>query len=941
MWFLGLILGAILGGAIEGDEGAAVGAIAGAILGWQWRHRSTGTAAPGRVEALEDRVRDLAATVDLLRSRIRLLEEQAPRGKDADIVTATPPSLAPTPGPDEAVVPSAPTPAAAGAGPATMTTASSPVPTGAEPPPIGTSPPVGAEGVPPTVAPEPLSTSWGGGPAMPAWIARALAWFSGGNAVVRVGLVVLFFGVAFLLKYAYDHAFVPPAWRVAGAMLGGTALLALGWRLRQSKPAFALPLQGGGVGIMYLAVFAAFRLYDLLPAGAAFSLLALLAIGTVILALVQNVQMLALLAVSGGFLAPVLASTGSGNHVALFTYYGILDGGILAIAARRAWRPLNLTGFVFTFAIGALWGADAYRPELFASTQPFLALFFLIYLAIPALFARQAGNRTDGYLDGTLVFGLPIVAFALQSRVVAQFEYGLALSALAASACYVAAARVVKSRHHDTHPLLIAAFASIAFVLATLAIPLALDARWSSAAWALEGAAVAWVGLRQKRWLPRVAGYGLQLGAAALFLHGLGFTAPALPVLNRDALGFVFLALAAWFTAHSLERHADAALPAERGVRFAALGAGGLWWVAGVLRETDRFVPEAAAPATLAAVFALTCVAFDLLRRRLSWADARHLAWALPPLLALALMIAFAVGRHPFGQGGLIAWPTAVAAWLWILRRHDHDGIAPPVVLPAIALWVVAGTLAAEGRWLGTEWFARGSAWPVAGMLAAIAITLGAVVRAARTDRWPVVPHTAGLLDLGAGLLASALLAFTLAHNVLSDGAAPPLPYVPGLNPLDLASVGALLSIEFWMRAVRSRPIGTRLDESPWTRHAPIGIVAFLVANAALLRTLHHHVGAPLDPLGVMHSRVDQAGLSIFWTAMALVLMMLAHRRSARGLWLTGAALLGVTVLKLFVVDLANAGSVERIVSFVVVGLLMLVVGYFAPAPPKPQETET
>lgn len=933
MWFLGLVLGALLGGAIGDDEGAVIGAIAGAVLGWQWQHRGRSPAETSRLDALEDRVRDLTATVDLLRSRIRLLEEQgvapvspgqealpdalpAPIGEDA--ASATPAVDRETAAP------------AASAAVAVSSTAPIATPARDEPQPAP-----GDE----TDASPPLSTAWGSSPvAPPAWIRRTIAWFSGGNAVVRVGIVILFIGVAFLLKYAYDHARLPPELRVAGAMLGGVALLALGWRLRQSRPAFALPLQGGGVGILYLAVFAAFRLYALVPAGIAFAVLAVLAVGTVILALVQNVQSLAVLAVSGGFLAPILVSTGTGNHVALFSYYALLNAGILAIASRRAWRPLNLTGFAFTFVIGAMWGASAYRPDLFTSTQPFLALFFLVYLAIPALFARQTGSRTDSYLDGTLVFGLPIVALALESRVVAEFEYGLAIACLLASACYVVAARLVRQRHGDTQPLLVLSFASIAFVLATLAIPLALDARWSSAAWALEGSAVVWVGLQQRRWLPRVAGYVLQLGAGVLFLDGLGDYPRDLPILNRDALGFALLAVAAWFTAFSLERRESDAFHGERVVRYLALGLGGLWWVSGVVWEAERFVPDAAGSATLAAAFAATCAVFELLRRRLDWRDARLAAQALAPLLLLPLVVALALDHHPFGHGGVLAWPAAAAVWLWILRRHDGDDVPTPSLLPAIALWIGVSVLAAEGRWVGLEAFPSGSSWPLAAMLAAAALVLGFTVRGASRSRWPVIPHTDGFLDLGGGLLSAALLAFVVAANFASDGAAPPLPYVPGLNPFDLATFAALLSLEFWLRSVEDRPLGQRLHASAAVRYGPIGTAAFLVANAVLLRTLHHYAGAPLDPDSVLHSRVDQAGLSIFWTAIALLLMVLAHRRTLRALWMVGAGLLGLTVLKLIAVDLRGAGSLETIVSFVGVGVLMLVVGYFAPVPPKREE---
>ena len=95
----------------------------------------------------------------------------------------------------------------------------------------------------------------------PAW----LSWLLGGNTLVRVGVVILFFGVAFLLKYAYEHTHVPIEVRLTGVATGAIVLLFIGWRLRLTPRGYALALQGGGVGVLYLTVFAAFRLYGLLP----------------------------------------------------------------------------------------------------------------------------------------------------------------------------------------------------------------------------------------------------------------------------------------------------------------------------------------------------------------------------------------------------------------------------------------------------------------------------------------------------------------------------------------------------------------------------------------------------------------------------------------------------------------------------------------------------
>jgi uncharacterized membrane protein len=107
------------------------------------------------------------------------------------------------------------------------------------------------------------------------------------------------------------------------------------------------------------------------------------------------------------------------------------------------------------------------------------------------------------------------------------------------------------------------------------------------------------------------------------------------------------------------------------------------------------------------------------------------------------------------------------------------------------------------------------------------------------------------------------------------------------------------------------------------------------------LRIAHHFFGVRWDADALFGSFVVQTGYAILWTLLALTLMVLAHRRVQRPLWLVGAGLLGLVVVKLLLIDLSNAGGAERIIAFIVVGVLMLVVGYFAPLPPKAVVTAT
>ena len=170
-----------------------------------------------------------------------------------------------------------------------------------------------------------------------------------------------------------------------------------------------------------------------------------------------------------------------------------------------------------------------------------------------------------------------------------------------------------------------------------------------------------------------------------------------------------------------------------------------------------------------------------------------------------------------------------------------------------------------------------------------------------------------------------------------SSGRTAPLPYIPLINPTDLAVLLAIGAILLWrsvLLAVQPAPQGADM-----LRHAgfwgAMGLLALVAISTVWLRVAHHFFGVPWTADALYESFVVQTGYAILWTLMALALMIVAHRRGLRAPWLAGAALLALVIVKLILVDLSNRGGGERIVAFIGVGLLMLVVGYFAPLPPK------
>ena len=944
-WIFGIV-GLLLGGL----SGGVVGAFFGALIGFglaslilymdkrasaQWAnppempgapeaHAPAQAAATHAPATLQERVARLEHEVSLLRRQMAEIKG-ATFAAPADVEAA---AVAPPPAIAEALPP-------------------------VEVPAVPVPPP---QVVAPQPAPQPAPVL---APHEPDWVERAVGaardWLLGGNSVVRVGILILFFGVAFLLKYAADNSLLPVEFRLAGVAVGAIVLLGIGWRLRDKRPGYALVMQGGGVGVLYLTVFAATRMVPLLTPGMAFALLVLICALAAGLAVKQNAPALAFTGSAGGFLAPILISTGQGSHVALFSYYALLNAGIFAIAWFRAWRALNLLGFVFTFGIATVWGVLRYQPTLLASTEPFLILFFLMYVGIALLTALRRHVSLKHYVDGTLVFGTPLMAMGLQAGLVHHIPFAMAWSATALAAFYLAIAGWLAPRRAALG-LLYEAMLALGVIFITLAIPLAFDGRTTSAVWALEGAAVVWLGVRQQRRLALAAGLLLQLAAGGAFAVDAVFDwAPqsGWAVLNSRYIGGLLIALAGVFSGWRLHGKAEARawLKAAPVLGIVASVWGLLWWLGSGSNEIDRWAWRFASKTVdrpdipLYAAFAvLTAWTAHGLRRKLDWALAEWPALALSPVLAL---ISLAAIEHwapsPLAGWGGLVWIAAVVLAFVLLRRQERD-VKDAILAPlhTVLFWLICGVLATEGYWRLDAYVPEGT-WSFAAWAYAYGALLALLAGVGWRIRWPIARFERAYLLWGAAPLAVLLWLWSLV-SAASDGNAAPLFYLPILNPLDVAQLLVFLAIALWIRRLADHHALQKLVPEPMVIGYAAGATLFIWANAVLLRTLHHWAQIPYTPDDLGASMLVQASLSMFWTVLALAVMVFATRRASRALWFTGGALLGVTVVKLFLFDLSRVTGVERIVSFIGIGVLLLLIGYLSPLPPKPKtsaEAET
>ncbi|MDH5326862.1 MAG: DUF2339 domain-containing protein [Gammaproteobacteria bacterium] len=925
MTFLFILVFAGIGAVTAKISGLLLGALCGYLL--------------SSVIKLRSELNDVKRTVQYLSARDKLQprqEAEQPQRAPPPVSLATNFSMSDTVKAErEAVKPAAPVSAQPKPSTAPVT-ASSSTPTPATAP-----KPDSVPGLPPTRGPSDTYAKPEPTPLIVQWITD---YFTGGNTLVRVGVVILFFGLVFLVKYAAEQGFVPIELRMAAVALGGLALLVVGWRTRLKNAGFSLALQGGGVAVIYLTSFAAMRLYDLIPPGMAFTLLLITCALSAALAVLQDSKALALLGFSGGFVAPVLTSSGGGSHVMLFSYFALLNTGILAIAWYKSWRALNLVGFVFTFVIGTTWGVFRYQHSLFASTEPFLVLFFVFYVAISVLFALRQPVNLRGYVDGTLVFGTPVIVFGLQYALVRQIEFGLAYSAIAACVFYVFLAYglfkyIAKTNSKDGIRLLCESFLAIGVVFGTVAIPLALDDQWTSATWALEGVALIYIAIKQGRVLPYFSGLLLQLGAAWFVLKQISkaYHESHLVLLNSPYVSGLLMALAGCLSAYLIfKNHSRIRYYMEHTDRI-ALAWGLLWWLFSGLFEIHGHTPIKDAAAWLLLFGSVTALLVYAIGSRYRWQDMQRLHHIILLFLGVGAIYAVDDGRA-FEQWNLPAWLGTLTVFYWLLKRNDYPELSPPGILHHVsgaALILLLSCL--ESHWWIKQFVPMYSSWPDTVILLIPALALVTILKARNGNRWPFAQHRQTYFQFVCSPLAVYVFVFIFLASISHNGNAAPLDYFPFLNPLDLSFMFGYLCLGFWgltyIKHERKR-LSTAWP-TPVVVSSAMAALAFILINSALLRTIHHWSGMPFNPDGIMRSDLAQMSLSILWAVVAVSLMVLANRKQWRIVWMTGAGLIAVVVLKLFVLDLANVGTVERIVSFIGVGLLMLGVGYFAALPPK------
>lgn len=327
------------------------------------------------------------------------------------------------------------------------------------------------------------------------------------NWLNAIGVITLVLGIGFFVKYAIDQDWINEIGRVALGVAVGGIVAGIAHKLSTKYHVFSSVLMGGSLAILYTTITLAFREYQLFNQTVTFIILSVITVLAVCLSIAYKRQELAIFAFIGGMLAPLLISTGNGNHLVLFSYIFLLNTGVLIVAVRQRWLLVDKFSYVLTYLYLIAWIVLKVNKEYQADAIFFTSLFFLQFMVLLVLrYIKNSKEKSDvgQLLYITVVnFTSLICFFMIQANSMGTNYLGVIIVGMALiNALFIVLTTRAKTAPIDknfTYTLL-----AITIGLVSLAIPVQLSKVYITIVWAVEMSVLFWIWTRSKANLFRI-----------------------------------------------------------------------------------------------------------------------------------------------------------------------------------------------------------------------------------------------------------------------------------------------------------------------------------------------------------------------------------------------------------------------------------------------------
>ncbi|PNW18547.1 DUF2339 domain-containing protein [Acinetobacter sp. AKBS16] len=749
-----------------------------------------------------------------------------------------------------------------------------------------------------------------------AWWQPAVDWMIHGNPILRVAVAVLMVGVVLLLRFASEHWQLSLGVKLGFIAIAGGVLTAFGYTLQKKNQLFAVALQGVGLAVVFLTLVFSHHFGVITSLTTASILFTILLAITVFLSLKQQAIYLAILALGMAYAAPLVIPQYRPDVVFLFSYYLVINLAVAAVNFIQPWKILNQIAFFATMFIGGSAIAFYAEPAKFDTLDWILWLHIALFIWLSVRYSqnisrvseheKQEGIRLPPLLDVGLIFSVPVLGFTLHAYLVHESTQALTIGAVVLAGTYAVLTFWIKTTHPQLS-VLAKSFFILAVAFFALIFPLAKGAHWTAIGWVAQGTALIVWGVTERYRLSRYIGVILVL-LSSLALFYQVWANEEFPTLSTSIYAIAQFISAFYLLQYNSKEQRYFSASMFSGI-FLCLGmyAGA---VAGV--EIMAWHHHALSPYLIFAV-ALIAIFSAIVHYKL------RVQWQSLQLILISLLLLLVLGEAFMSQ--------VFTLFKWVDSLQQTTFLVSTIILSGLFIMAQpqSSHLGYVKVWAGLSWLALA----IVGMaifpkMPIVALAFVPVVY----SLWAYKTHKTTLLHQIPVWCLSLIWLLVVSVDVHS---AEYLYFVPLINLTDFFSIlvfAGLLFIIYQHAFDQDKSL-------EWTFKITTILVGLLVFSSVVVRGLHHYWATPLWSASIWTNGVVQLSLTLLWVILAFVLTTYSSRKMIRQLWFVGAALLGIVVLKLILLDLSQSATLTRVISFIGAGGVMLIIAYLAPLPPS------
>ncbi|HDK8953419.1 TPA: DUF2339 domain-containing protein [Acinetobacter baumannii] len=749
-----------------------------------------------------------------------------------------------------------------------------------------------------------------------AWWQPAVDWMIHGNPILRVAVAVLMVGVVLLLRFASEHWQLSLGVKLGFIAIAGCVLTAFGYTLQKKNQLFAVALQGVGLAVVFLTLVFSHHFGVITSLTTASILFTILLAITVFLSLKQQAIYLTILALGMAYAAPLVIPQYRPDVVFLFSYYLVINLAVAAVNFIQPWKILNQIAFFATMFIGGSAIAFYAEPAKFDILDWILWLHIALFIWLSVRYSqnisrvseheKQEGIRLPPLLDVGLIFSVPVLGFTLHAYLVHESTQALTIGAVVLAGTYAVLTFWIKKTHPQLS-VLAKSFFILAVAFFALIFPLAKGAHWTAIGWVAQGTALIVWGVTERYRLSRYIGVILVL-LSSLALFYQVWANEEFPTLSTSIYAIAQFISAFYLLQYNSKEQRYFSASMFSGI-FLCLGmyAGAVAGVEIMAWHHHGLSPYLMFAIALIAIFSAT-IHYKL-----------RVQWQSLQLILISLLLLLVLGEAFASQ--------VFTLFKWVDSLQQTTFLVSTIILSGLFIMAQpqSSHLGYVKVWAGLSWLALAIVGiAIFPKMPIVALAFVPVVY----SLWAYKTHKTTLLHQIPVWCLSLIWLLVVSVDVHS---AEYLYFVPLINLTDFFSILVFAGLLFiiYQHAFEQ-------DKSlEWTFKITTILVGLLVFSSVVVRGLHHYWATPLWSASIWTNGVVQLSLTLLWVILAFILTTYSSRKMIRQLWFVGAALLGIVVLKLILLDLSQSATLTRVISFIGAGGVMLIIAYLAPLPPS------